>query len=241
MNKRIGIMKTIKKNLEIRLYPKEEDTDLIHQFIGYARFVWNKVLDKYNKVYEESKMTVNEVYPSLSLFNSFLMDLKVENDFLREGESTSQQQKLRDLVKAFEHFFNDNFGFPRHKSRKHSTQSFRVQNNNNSIRLENNKIRIPKIGFIRFRTSKEYKEILKNSVINNATIILRNGKYYAVINVKTDYMPWPLGHMDTGIDMGMKTLATLSDGTKIANLDLTKEDEMIKKIPTSAPKKRIRQ
>ena len=32
-----------------------------------------------------------------------------------------------------------------------------------------------------------------------------------------------------GIDMGMKTFATLSDGTKIANLDLTYEEEMIKK------------
>lgn len=230
-------MKSINKNLEIRLYPKEDNKDLIHQFIGDARFVWNKVLDEYNKLYEESKNAAKKIHPTLSLFNRILMDLKEENNFLRQGESTSQQQELRDLIKAFEHFFNDKFGFPNHKSRKHSKQSFRVQNNHNSIRLENNKIRIPKIGFIKFKTSKDYKEILKNSIIQNATIELRHGKYYAVINILTNYTPWPLGHKDTGIDRGLKTLATLSDGIKIANLDLTKEEKMIKKYQRQLQRK----
>ena len=67
--------------------------------------------------------------------------------------------------------------------------------------------------------------LLQTSKINNETIKFKNGKYYAIVNVVTDYAPWPLCSGNVGIDMGMKTFATLSDGTKIANLDLTYEEE----------------
>ena len=61
-----------------------------------------------------------------------------------------------------------------------------------------------------YRTSKEYKKLLKKSKINNVTVKKKTGK-------------------DIGIDLGLKNLATLSNGQEIANLDLTKEDKMIRK------------
>ena len=47
--------------------------------------------------------------------------------FLREGESTSQQQVFRDLVNAFNKFFKEGSGYPKFKSKKNPKQSFRIQ------------------------------------------------------------------------------------------------------------------
>ena len=52
--------------------------------------------------------------------------LKQEYPFLREGESTSQQQVFRDLNKAFTKFFNKKAGYPRFKSKKNPGMSFLV-------------------------------------------------------------------------------------------------------------------
>ena len=69
-------MVLMNKGLEIRIYPQDELIGPIHQNIGNARFVWNNVLSRYNEMYEESKGTEKEVYPSLALFNMILKDLK---------------------------------------------------------------------------------------------------------------------------------------------------------------------
>ena len=137
-------MTIINKGLEIHIYPNKDIIQSIHQYIGNARFVWNNVLERYLELYENSKESEEKVNPSLSFFNTILNDLKEENSFLKEGESTSQQQVLRDLIQAFNKFFNENAGFPKRKTKKHSKKTFRVQNNNNSIRTEKNKIKIPK-------------------------------------------------------------------------------------------------
>ena len=55
-------MVLMNKGLEIRIYPQDELIGPIHQNIGNARFVWNNVLSRYNKMYEESKETDKEVY-----------------------------------------------------------------------------------------------------------------------------------------------------------------------------------
>jgi putative transposase len=119
-------MVLMNKGLEIRIYPRDELIGPIHQNIGNARFVWNNVLSRYNKMYEESKETENEIHPSLSLFNNILNDLKQEFPFLKKSESTSLQQVLRDLLKAFKRFFNGTSNFPKFKSRKRSKKTFRV-------------------------------------------------------------------------------------------------------------------
>ena len=69
------------------------------------------------------------------------------------------------------------------------------------------------------------------------TIKIENGKYYAVFNIETEIPEFPKTKEFVGIDLGMRTLATLDNGLKIANLDVTYEENMIKKyqkktIPT---------
>ena len=88
--------------------------------------------------------------------------LKQENPFLREGESTSQQQVYRDLVNAFNKFLKEGSGYPRFKSKKNTKQSFRIQKSGNNIRITNRRIRLAKLGYVHYRTSSHYKKLLKN-------------------------------------------------------------------------------
>ena len=155
--------------------------------------------------------------------------LKKENSFLYDGESTSQQQVYRDLNKSFNKFFKEGRGFPKFKSKKNTKQSFRIQKNGNNIRITNRRIRLAKLGYVHYHTSSEYKKLLKNSKINNVTVKRENGKYYAIVNIKTTEEEWEKTGINVGIDLGFKNLATLSTGQEIANLDLRHEDEMIKK------------
>ena len=57
-----------------------------------------------------------------------------------------------------------------YKSKKNPKQSFRIQKNGNNIRITNKRIRLAKLGYIHYRTSKEYKKLLKKSKINNVTV-----------------------------------------------------------------------
>ena len=225
------MLKVVNKGLEVRLYPDEDMRDVLNQNIGNARFAWNHLLAEYQKTYS---LFVQHGYAvlkcNMTTFNTMLNMLKKEYDFLFLSESSSLQQVFRDLISAFGKFFNEGAGYPKFKSRRNPKQSFRIQNNHN-IRIHNNVIVFPKIGPIYFRTSREYKEILKNAdtKINNVTIKRHNGKYYAVFNIETPIVVFDKTGNSVGIDLGLRSLATLSNSLEKANLDVTYEEKMIKR------------
>ena len=61
------------------------------------------------------------------------------------------------------------------------------------------------------------------------TIKRENGKYYAIVNITTTVEELEKTGKSIGIDLGLKNLATLSNGQEITNLDLKREDKMIQK------------
>lgn len=225
------VVKVVNKGLEVRLYPDGDMADVLNQNMGNVRFVWNHLLAEYQKTYS---LFVQHGYTKLkcnmTTFNAMLKMLKQEYSFLALSESSSLQQVYRDLIQAFNKFFKQGAGYPRFKNKNNTKQTFRIQNNKN-IKIQDNQIVFPKIGHIYFRTSKEYKKILNDTStkINNVTIKRRNGKYYAVFNIETPIKLFNQTFNRIGIDLGLRTLATLSNGLEKANLDLTYEDKMIKK------------
>ena len=110
----------------------------------------------------------------------------------------------------------------RFKSKKMIKKSFRIQNNVN-IKIKDNTLILPKLGEVYCRTSKKFHEKIKNVKINSGTIKLENEKYYAVFNIETKISELYKTNEFVGIDLGMRTLATLDNGLKIANLDVNYE------------------
>ena len=233
-------MKVVSKGLEVRLYPDEDMVQVLEQNIGNARFTWNRLLDEYQKTYSWFKQHGYATLKcNMTTFNTMLNMLKKEYDFLKLSESSSLQQVFRDLINAFNKFFKENAGYPRFKSKKNPKQSFRIQNNHN-IKFKNNVVVFPKIGSIYFKTSKKYKKILtsNDTKINNVTIKRHNGKYYAVFNVETSIMVFDKTFESVGIDLGLRTLATLSNELEKANIDVTYEEEMIQKYQRKLARKK---
>ena len=219
----------VNKGLKVDIFPDKAMEHVLNQNMGNARFIWNNILNRYNELYRLFKSHGYPLNPNIRNLNAILKMLKQEYSFLREGESTSQQQVFRDLNKSFTNFFKGTHNYPKFKSKKNPKQSFRIQKNGNNIRITNRRIRLAKLGYVHYRTSKEYKKLLKKSKINNVTVKKENSKYYAIINITTTVEYLEKSGENIGIDLGLKNLATLSNGQEIANLDLTQEDEMIRK------------
>ena len=221
--------KVVNMGLKLVILPDEAMGHVLEQNMGNARFLWNNMLAMYINLYMLFSFNGCPLCPNIRNFNAMLKMLKQENAFLREGESTSQQQVFRDLVNAFNKFFKEGSGYPKFKSKKDLRQSFRIQKNGNNIRITNRRIRLAKLGYVHYRTSSKYKKLLKNSKINNVTVKRENGKYYAIVNITTTIDELEKTGENIGIDLGLKNLATLSNGQEIVNLDLKKEDAMIRK------------
>ena len=228
----------VNKGLKLWILPDEDMIRVLNQNMGNARFVWNRILSNYNELYELFRSHGYPLKPNIRNFNAILKMLKQKYSFLREGESTIQQQVFRDLAKSFNRFFNGISNYPKLKSKRNPKQSFRIQKNGNNIRISNRRIRLAKLGYVHYRTSKEYKKLLKNSKINNVTVKKENGKYYAIVNVVTEVEELKKTGENIGIDLGLKTLVTLSNTQEIANLDLSQEEAMIKKYQKKLSRKK---
>ena len=138
--------------VKIRLYPTDEQKKKINQNIGNRGFIWNKML---------GKIKYENVKPIQKNLNKILKELRNEYPFLEKSESSSRQQVFIDLIKAYnKHKKEKGVGFPKFKTEKNPNISFRIQSNNNNIHLNErkNRIQVPTIGKIKFKTSKEHKQ-----------------------------------------------------------------------------------
>ena len=136
-----------------------------------------------------------------------------EYSWLNEINSQTLQQVLRNLDRAFTNFCQGRTSFPKFKSKKTHKFSFRIPQ---FVKLKDNRLYFPK--FKEGIKIKLHREII--GTIKNATIKLNpSGKYYVSLIVEYDNQipakPKVEHSSATGVDLGIKTYATLSDGTKI--------------------------
>ena len=192
----------IRKAFKFELMPNGEQIRKMKQFCGCSRFVFNKALAYQNEQYEADK-SFKFSYTKIA---NFLPQWKLELDWLKDCHSQVLQSSLKDLESSFKNFFAKRADFPKFK-KKGSKESFRFPQ---GCKLEqhNNRIRLPKIGWVRYRNS--CKVIGK---IKNVTVSQKCGKWY--VSIQTEFeqeIPVPNGG-EIGIDMGIVRFATLSDGT----------------------------
>jgi len=170
------------------------------QFCGCCRFVFNKSLEEVKKYYETTGHFLN--YAQLT---AFLPKWKQENVWLKECHSQVLQQSMKNLSQAFKNFFAKRANFTKFK-RKGSKDSFRFPQ---GCKLEqhNDRIYLPKIGWVRYRNSRDVVGEIKN-----VTVSQKCGKWF--VSVQTEFeieIPTPNGG-EIGIDMGIVRFATLSNG-----------------------------
>ena len=194
------------KAYNFRLYPNKENQVLLSKHFGSVRFIYNTML-KFKQFYYE-KLGINLSNGELSYALTHLKKLE-EYSWLNEVNSQTLQAVLKDLDRAYKNFFEGRANFPKFKSKKTHKFSFRVPQ---KVSIVNNRLNIFK--FKEGIKVKQHREIL--GTIKNATIKLNpSGKYYVLLLVEYDNQiptkPKVEYSSAVGVDLGIKTYATLSN------------------------------
>lgn len=208
------------KAFKFRIYPSKNQVELINKTIGCSRFVFNfflgkqKEKDAYWSFVEE--MVQNGQIPAnnwkgtcLNKFETVksLPELKKQYPFLKEVDSISLQKSVENLADSYSRFYKKQNKQPRFKSKKNSLQSYTTKYTNGNITVFENKIKLPKLGLVRFAKSREVKGRIMSAIIRRNP----SGKYFVSIATETEVTELPKTKSVIGIDMGLKDFAILSD------------------------------
>lgn len=192
------------KSLKVRLELNNIQRSLCEGHAGLSRLAYNKGL-----AYCKERYELKQQHPSaIDLHKWFVSTFKKENKWVYNYSKCSPQQAFRDLDVAYKTFFKSKKGFPKFK-KKGIRDSFYLEGN---IQVNDNRIKIPKFGWV--KTSEQ----LPNVPIKNVTISKRANEWY--ISFKYEFTPqYTIKKIKSvGVDLGIKTLATLSNGEIFNNL-----------------------
>lgn len=217
------------KSFKIRIYPNQEQQILIDKTFGCTRFIYNFMLNLKQKLYKFYGISLN--YNNMS---KILAELKKHKIWLYKVDSIALQQCLKDLDIAYKRFFNGT-GYPNFKS-KRGKNSYRTVGKDIHLNQDNKMIRIPKVGWIKFRDKTNFSGLTK---INSITISKTpSGKYFASISAEVDIKAFAKTKKSCGIDLGLKDFCILNDGTKFENPRfLERNEKRLKSLHKSLSRK----
>ncbi len=201
-----------------RLYPSPGQRSALARAFGCARVVFNDALRA-----RQDAHAAGLPYITDSELSAWLTAAKAtpERAWLGEVSSVALQQALADLNAAYRNFFASVTGKrkgprvapPRFRSRKDRRQAVRFTANARFKILSGGRLRLPKIGDIEVRWSRDLP-----STASSVTVIMdAAGRYFASFVVEAGDDPLPDAGTEVGIDLGLTHFAVLSDARKVAN------------------------
>ena len=225
----VNKVNSFNKSFKVRVYPNKEQKVLIDKTFGCARFIYNFMLNLKQKLYKDFNISL-----SYNHMSKILTELKKHKVWLKEVDKWSLQNTLKELDFAYKMFFNGG-GFPKFKSKKRDKNSYRT-NHRIQLSVDNKKVKIPKVGWVRFRDKSKFKGLTK---INNITISKSSsGKYFASISAEVNIAHFEKNNQNCGIDLGIKDFCILNDGTKFENPKfLVRNEKRLKLLQKSLSRK----
>lgn len=168
------------KSFKFRIYPNEEQKELLEKTFGCVRFVYNKMLaerkETYKKLKDDKEKLKEQKFPTPAKY-------KDEFPFLKEVDSLALANAQIHLQNAYKNFFEGRTCFPKFKSKKHK-KSYTTNMVNGNIKIEDGHIKLPK--FKKPIKMKQHREIPTDHKIKSCTISkTKTGKYY--ISILTEY------------------------------------------------------
>lgn len=194
------------------LRPNGEQARSMRRFAGSCRFVFNKALAMQKAIYEsgEKKLGYAGLCKTLTEWRN-----SADTAWLADAPVHPLQQTLKDLERAYTNFFAKRADFPRFK-KKGQHDSFRYPDANQfKIDQANSRIFLPKLGWLRYRNSRDILGTAKN-----ITVSANGGKWFVSIQTEREIeQPVHPATSIIGIDVGIARFATLSDGSHIEPLN----------------------
>jgi putative transposase len=232
----------VQKAFKYRFFPTDAQAAQLAGTFGCARFVYNQALEYRSKSWQQEKKSIGYHDTALKLTE---WKQEPEKAFLSEVSSVVLQQSLRNLDTAFTNFFEKRAQYPKFKSRRHR-QSARYATN--AFTFRDGRIILAKqsepLDIVWSQPLPDDAKII-NLTISRDT----SGRYFVSILVETAVKPLKKAKAEIGIDVGVKTLATTSEGEKIENpRPLVKYEERLqilqrrlsRKVKDSNNRKKVR-
>ncbi|MDU6681726.1 MAG: RNA-guided endonuclease TnpB family protein [Varibaculum cambriense] len=206
----------MEKSFEYRIYPNRQQVQLLARTFGCVRLVYNHFLEEKIKVYKETSQSLK--YGDCCRMLTQLKRLE-DTAWLSEVEAAALQQSLRDLDRAFKNFFTQKWvGFPKFKKK----MARKIYRTTYGKIIDESHVWIPKVGRVKARISRPVEGRIVSATIKQVP----SGKYFIVFTCVD--IPEPsksnAGKV-VGIDLGIASLVTTSDGEKIEGVADTRKLE----------------
>jgi putative transposase len=219
---------------KIELLPNENQKEYLNKACGTVRHCYNQLLAHFSK--KENPFSLKAAY------DFYKNTIRKEFEWYQEISFHVSANAIQNIDNAFKHFFRrvklkQRPGFPKFHS-KDVKESFSIRTPQ-KFGVFGNRLRIEKLkSLIRMRESVRFRGQLKQ-----VTISKRAGKYFASFLIETeDYVQnYPNRQASVGIDFGIKTLATLSNGEVYQNLKLLRKNALkLKKLQRNFARKKVK-
>jgi putative transposase len=186
---------------------------------GVSRFVYNWGLARSQEAYR----TTGKRPTAIDLHKELNKLKRTDFPWMYETSKCAPQEALRDLDKAYKNFFRrvelkkqgqwrGKLGFPTMKKKSKAIGSFRLTG---SIKVFSDAVQLPRLGRLRLH---EHEFIPVDAKVLSATVSEQAGRWFVSIQVEEEQeKPTPSATTAIGVDLGIKTLASCSDGKSFAN------------------------
>jgi putative transposase len=188
---------------KFELMPNGEQQRLMRRFAGSVRYIYNKALALQKEMYDLTKRSHTRFQ-----LDKLLTLWKSETPWLSDTPSHALQQSLVDMDRAYQNFFKKRADFPKFHKKGQRT-SYR-ESDPKCITLDqvNSRIRLPKIGWVRYRNSRDVL-----GQIRNATVSESCGKWFVSVSTLQEIkVPEHPSKSSIGLDWGVVNFITASDG-----------------------------
>ncbi len=182
------IKKKILKSFKYRIYPNKSQEILINKTLGCARFIYNKMLEERIEFYQNNKDNKEILYNHKYKTEK---EYKSEFEWLKEVDAVALVQSRMNLETAFKNFFSSlkkktgrKYGYPKFKSKKNNRNKYSTQECRNNIRVDFEKhlIKLPKLGFVKYRDNRLFSGIIKSATVEKTP----TNKYFVSILVESE-------------------------------------------------------
>jgi len=202
----------MRKTFLYRIFPNKKQSLALQAVLDECRWVYNKTLELRKNLWEQDKK-------SLSLYdtNKFILPWREQRPTLENAYSHTLQNAQERVDLAFQAFFrrvksgDPNPGFPRFKSYdRYDSFTFKES----GFKLEGGKLKVSKVGKLKLVFHRPTEGTIKTLTLRRSS----TGKWYACFSCEgVEPKRLPKNAEAVGLDVGLKTFATLSNGQEIAN------------------------
>lgn len=195
------------QGFKFRIYPTPKQESFLKQTIGACRYVYNKALETRREAWVKEKDSITYAKSCRLLVQK---KQREEYSWLNEVSSVALQQSLRNLDTAFSNFFKKRSNYPKFKTKRRGGSARFLSN---GFSLKNNSLYLAKIkNPVEIVWSRELPSNPSSCTISQNAA----GQWFASFLCETDDKTLTRIEKRIGIDVGIESFATTSDGEKFS-------------------------